>query len=281
MNNDRQKILADYVSYLFTTRRTYDTIGKYIKYVTDFLESAEDINRRSYMAYKRENANIGARYPLMSEAICDLLHHLKIGYNRKGQKIKTLERLDAISEKNRRLLNDFIVWLTDSNDYSPHTVDIYHTSMKQFFAYANVINMENCKRFIRTLEEKSLSPQTIRLRITALEKFSKWMKKPIELKRPKLKRKLDVNNVPTEDEYNRLLNYLKEKSNKDYYFFVKVLGTTGARLSEFQQFTWEDIISGEVTLRGKGNKYRRFFFQKQLQQEAKAYVRKETENGHR
>lgn len=124
MNNDRQKILADYVSYLFTTRRTYDTIGKYIKYVTDFLESAEDINRRSYMAYKRENANIGARYPLMSEAICDLLHHLKIGYNRKDQKIKTLERLDAISEKNRRLLNDFIVWLTDSNDYYKHICGI-------------------------------------------------------------------------------------------------------------------------------------------------------------
>lgn len=130
MNNDRQKILADYVSYLFTTRRTYDTIGKYIKYVTDFLESAEDINRRSYMAYKRENANIGARYPLMSEAICDLLHHLKIGYNRKDQKIKTLERLDAISEKNRRLLNDFIVWLTDSNEcyeLMPENREFLHT----------------------------------------------------------------------------------------------------------------------------------------------------------
>ena len=76
MNSDRQKILTDYISYLYTTRRTYDTIGKYIKYVTDFLESAEDVNRRSYLAYKRENANIGARYPLMSEAICDLLHHL-------------------------------------------------------------------------------------------------------------------------------------------------------------------------------------------------------------
>ena len=174
MNSDRQKILTDYISYLYTTRRTYDTIGKYIKYVTDFLESAEDVNRRSYLAYKRENANIGARYPLMSEAICDLLHHLKIGYNRREQKIKTLERLDAISEKNRKLLNDFIVWLTDNNDYSPHTVDIYYTSLKQYFEYVNEINMENCKRFIRTLEEKSLSPQTIRLRITALEKFSKW-----------------------------------------------------------------------------------------------------------
>ena len=52
------------------------------------------------------------------------------------------------------------------------------------------------------------------------------MKKPIELKRPRMKRKLDVNNVPTEEEYNRLLEYLKTKLNKDYYFFIKVLGTT-------------------------------------------------------
>ena len=168
----------------------------------------------------------------MSESICDLLFHLKIGYNRREKKTKTLERLDTISEKNRKLLNDFIVWLTDSNDYSSHTVDIYHTSLKQYFEYANDISMENCKRFIRTLEEKSLSPQTIRLRITALEKFSKWLKKPIELKRPKMKRKLDVNNVPTEEEYNRLLDFLKTKSNKDYYFFVKVLGTTRASQSE-------------------------------------------------
>ena len=85
------------------------------------------------------------------------------------------------------------------------------------------------------------------------------------------KRKLETNNIPTEEEYNRLLEYLKTKKNKDYYFFIKVLGTTGARLSEFMQFTWEDIISGEVTLKGKGNKYRRFFFQDQLRKEAKAF----------
>jgi hypothetical protein len=48
MNNDRQKILTDYISYLYTTSRTYDTIGKYIKYVTGFLESAEEVNRRGY-----------------------------------------------------------------------------------------------------------------------------------------------------------------------------------------------------------------------------------------
>ena len=102
-----------------------------------------------------------------------------------------------------------------------------------YFEYANEVNMDNCRRFIKSLEEAKLSPATIRLRITAIEKFSKWMKKPIELKRPKMKRKLDISNVPTENEYNRLLEYLKTKLNKDYYFFIKVLGTTGARLSEF------------------------------------------------
>lgn len=279
MDSNRQNILTNYISYLYTTGRTYDTIGKYIKHVTDFLENTEEINRRGYLIYKRAHADITARYPLMCTAICDLLSHLKIGYNRQEKKVKTLEKLDTISGKNRKLLNDFIIWLTDNNDYSPHTVDIYHTSLKQYFEYANEISMENCKRYIRTLEEQSLSPQTIRLRITALEKFAKWTKKPIELKRPKMKRKLDVNNVPTEEEYNRLLDFLRKQSNKDYYFFIKVLGTTGARLSEFQRLTWEDIATGEVTLRGKGNKYRRFFFQKQLKQEAIAYMRESGKTG--
>lgn len=279
MNNDRQKILTDYISYLYTTGRTYDTVGKYIKHVTDFLEMAKEVSRRGYLNYKRENADVMVRHSLMCSAICDLLSYLNIGYGKREKAVKPLEKLDVISDKNKKQLNDFIIWLTDNNDYSSHTVYIYYTSMKKYFEYANEVNMDNCRRFIKSLEEEKLSPATIRLRITAIERFARWMKKPIELNRPKIKRKLDVNNVPTEEEYNRLLEYLKKKNNKDYYFFIKVLGTTGARLSEFQRFTWEDIISGEVTLKGKGNKYRRFFFQKQLQQEAKVYAKEHGKTG--
>lgn len=279
MDSSRRQILTNYISYLYTTGKSYEYIGRYIKYVTDFLESADSITRRGYFTYKQENANMMARHPLMCEAICDLLSFLKIGFQRKEKSVKPLEKLSAISDKNRALLNNFIVWLTDTNDYSPHTVDLYYTSLKKFFEYANEVNMDNCRRFIKMLEEEKFAPATIRLRITAIERFSKWMKKPIELNRPKMKRKLDTDNIPTEDEYNRLLEYLKTKSNQDYYYFVKVLGTTGARLSEFRQFTWEDIIAGEVTLKGKGNKYRRFFFQKQLQQEVKAYVKEYGKTG--
>lgn len=278
MNSDRQKILTDYISYLYTTGRTYDTVGKYIKYVTDFLERTEDVNRRGYLVYKRENADVMVRHSLMCSAICDLLSFLNIGYGRRDKTVKPLEKLDVISDKNKKQLNDFIIWLTDNNDYSSHTVYIYYTSMKKYFEYANEVNMDNCRRFIKSLEEEKLSPATIRLRITAIERFSKWLKKPIELKRPKIKRKLDVNNVPTEEEYNRLLEYLKAKTIRITISLLR-FWEQRARLSEFQQFTWEDIISGEVVLKGKGNKYRRFFFQKTIQQEAKVYAKEYGKTG--
>lgn len=238
----------------------------------------KEVNRRGYLNYKRENADVMVRHSLMCSAICDLLSYLNIGYGKREKAVKPLEKLDVISEKNKKLLHDFIIWLTDNNDYSSHTVDIYYTSMKKYFEYANEVNMDNCRRFIKSLEEEKLSPATIRLRITAIERFSKWLKKPIELKRPKIKRKLDVNNVPTEEEYNRLLEYLKAKTIRITISLLR-FWVQRARLSEFQRFTWEDIISGEVTLKGKGNKYRRFFFQKQLQQEAKAYAKEHGKTG--
>lgn len=280
MDSSRQQILINYIFYLYTTGKSYESIGRYIKYVTGFLEKANSITRRGYLTYKRENADTMARHSLMCEAICDLLSFLKIGFKRKEKKpIKPLEKLSAISDKNRTLLSDFIIWLADNNDYSPHTINLYYTSLKKFFEYANEVTMDNCRRFIKMMEEEKFAPATILLRITALERFSQWIKKPVELKRPKMKRKLEIDNVPTEEEYNCLLEFLKTKTHKDYYFFVKVLGTTGARISEFRQFTWENIIAGEVTLKGKGNKYRRFFFQKQLQQEVRAYVKETGKTG--
>ena len=48
MDDQRKRILIDYISYLYTTGKSYDFIGKYIKYVNDFLEEAICINPVSY-----------------------------------------------------------------------------------------------------------------------------------------------------------------------------------------------------------------------------------------
>ena len=77
MDDKRKQILVDYISYLYTTGRSYDSIGKYIKYVTDFLENSEEINRRGYLKYKHKNADVMVRHSFMCAAVCDLLSYLK------------------------------------------------------------------------------------------------------------------------------------------------------------------------------------------------------------
>ena len=275
MNDDRQKVFNSYITYLYSNKgKSYEYIGRYIKVVKSFLESDFPLNKTGYKRFMQTNAAAITEEPLTKNALCEFLDFCGVGYSRKNKKseIKSLEKLSVISEKNRKLMNDFIYYLTQEEDYSPHTLNLYAFSVKKYFEYANEISVDNYKRFVRTLEENGMSPATIRLRITAIERLSEFVKKPIKLKRPKFTRKLDTDNVPTESEYEKLLEFLKAKKNKDYYFFVKILATTGARVSEFLQFRWEDITNGEVTLKGKGNKYRRFFFQKSLQKEVLQYI---------
>ena len=102
MDNNRQHILTNYISYLYTTGRSYDTIGKHIKYVADFLESTEEVNRRGYLSYKRKNADVMARYPLMCSAICDLLSYLKIGYGRREKTVSHWRNLTPFQRRTRR-----------------------------------------------------------------------------------------------------------------------------------------------------------------------------------
>lgn len=281
MEEDKKEIFDKYINWIYTSGKSYEYIGRYIKSVKQYLESSYPVNRIGYRKYMKEKASIIIEEPLTKNALLDLLDFIGIGYSHKKKKseIKSLEKLSVISEKNRKLMNDFIYYLTQEEDYSPHTLSLYAFSVKKYFEYANEINVDNYKRFVKTLEEQGMSPATIRLRITAIERLSEFVKKPIKLKRPKFKRKLDTENVPTEQEYERLLEYLKTKRNKDYYFFIKILATTGARVSEFLQFSWEDIINGEVTLKGKGNKYRRFFFQKSLQKEVSQYLKETGKTG--
>ena len=274
--------MSAYIAHIYNTGRSYDHIGRAIKAVRDFLDEAEDVSRRAYNRYRKQHALLLCTDPYRKESLCEFLQWKGVGYGRKHRReeVKPLEKLSAISEKNKKLMNDFMAWLGDKADYSPHTMALYSFSIKKYFEYANDITMDNYKRFVKTLEEKGYSPKTIRLRITALERLSEYIGKPIKLKRPKIAKNLDTDNVPTELEYNRLLDYLKGKPNLDHYFFMKILGTTGARVSEFLQFRWEDIEHGEVTLKGKGNKYRRFFFTKGLREEAANYARKEGKTGY-
>lgn len=285
MDNYRKELFLKYISYLCEKPGgMYQYTGMYIKCVRVFLEEADSISRGGYHRFRKSHASMLIDYPFMEKAVCDLLDCLHLGYSRyskrKSKEEKPLEKLSVISEKNRKTMNEFLASLMDGFDYSPNTLAVYKTAVQKFYEYANEFSQENCRRYVATMEAEGMHPKTIRLRITALEKLGKYLKKPVLLKRPKISKSLDTNNIPTEEEYNKLLEYLSGVENRDYYFMVRVLASTGARVSEFMEIKWEDIINGEVTLKGKGNKYRRFFFNAALQKEVKAYMKETGKTGY-
>ena len=272
MTEERKNIWNEYTQYL-CSKEGIDALS-YMKGVKLFMENAESLNKRGYRKFLKEHAYNLSIYPKWKNGIIDLLDFLGSGFKHKVKKKNEskLEKLSDISEKNAQKINEYANYLMLEHDYSKCTLYTYLCGVKKFFEYANEFNNENCRRYIYTLESEGFKPETIRLRITALEKFSEFINKPVKMKRPKFQRKLNTDNIPTEREYERLLQYLKDRDDKRWYFYVKTLSTTGARISEFIQFKWSDILNGEVTLKGKGNKYRRFFFNKSLQKEVRDYL---------
>mgnify|MGYP000373365652 CR=1 FL=1 len=117
---------------MYSTDKSYEVIGKTIKAVKLFLESDYQVNRKGYKAYIRENAVELSDKPYIKDALCGFLNYLGIGYSRtrKEKYVKPLEKLSDVSEKNMKLMNEFVYYLTQDEDYSPHTIEIYHFQLR-------------------------------------------------------------------------------------------------------------------------------------------------------
>lgn len=268
---DRQQVLTEYIQCLTTSSVSYDYRGKYIDAVYRFLDSAGEVSRRGWQRWKKTHAEELIYMPWVQDAVCNLLASRGIGYKtRKEQPGKTrhIDNLEKRDVKQTEIINNFLLWLGNERDYSPNTLRSYSFSVRDFYSYFDEFCQDNARRYIAALEEKGNSPQTIRLRVTSLEKLGGYLKKPVKLKRPKIQKTLSVENIPTEKEYSKLLLYCDEHSQK-WAYIIRLLGTTGCRVSELIQFTYEQIQAGSCDLKGKGSKYRRFFFTKQVQDGAK------------
>lgn len=271
MNNEKLQILAKYVQEISSSSINYDFRGKYIDAVYRFLATDCEVSRRGYRNWCKSHAEEMLYMPWMRKAICTMLAQQGIGFRLNkagGGKNRNIDKIQKRDIRQTDIVNGFLNWLQNERDYSPNTLRIYSFSILDFYSYFDEFSQEGARRYVAALEDKNYSPKTIRLRITSLEKLGIYLKKPIRLKRPKLKMALSVENVPNKSEYNKLLAYCDGYSEK-WAFIIRLMATTGCRVSELIQLTYEHILAGSCELKGKGDKYRRFFFSRDLQSRAK------------
>lgn len=155
---------------------------------------------------------------------------------------------------------------------SDNTIIAYLYAVEDFLKKYPSINRQNLILY-KAEQMERFKPKTVNLRIQALNKYLAHIGKyRLRLKSLKIQQKTYLENVISEADYNYLKAKLKAEGDEMWYFLVRFLGATGARVSELVQFKAEHVWAGYFDLYTKGGKVRRLFIPKELGAEAKAWL---------
>lgn len=161
----------------------------------------------------------------------------------------------------------------EKQELSANTVSSYLWTLRYFQRNYPNFSKENLQAYKGYLMEH-FKPQTINLRLQAINKFLEFQKKEkLKLKFVKVPQKNFLENVISNADYLFLKEQLK-KDHTDWHFLVWFLGATGARVSELTQIKAEHISLGYLDLYTKGGKIRRLYIPKTLRQEAQKWLTK-------
>lgn len=151
---------------------------------------------------------------------------------------------------------------------SENTVNSYVFTVEHFFVNYEEITKKNLLAYKGMLVEK-YKAKTVNLRIQGINKYLEFIKKDKDkLKFVKIQQKSFLENVISNADYEFFKNQLKKDKNYDWYFVVRFLGATGARVYELIQIKVEHVKMGYIDLYTKGGKIRRIYIAKRLQTEA-------------
>ena len=88
----------------------------------------------------------------------------------------------------------------------------------------------------------------------------------------KVQQKTYLENVISDADYKFFKNKLKKDGRMNWYFIVRYLAATGARISELVQIKIEHVHKGYIDIYGKGGKVRRIYIPKALKNETSGYL---------
>ena len=133
-------------------------------------------------------------------------------------------------------IENFETYLRQGN-MAENTIAAYHYAVKEYYSRHKELNKRNLLVYKTYLIEK-FKPKTVNLRIQAMNKYLDYMNKSrLRLKSVKVQQRSYLENVISNADYTFLKNKLKKEENQEWYFVVRFLAATGARVSELIQMT--------------------------------------------
>ena len=162
---------------------------------------------------------------------------------------------------------EFEGFLRRSN-LADNTIKAYVYAVKQYCGRYDKVTKSNLQKYKLFLLE-NYKPKTVNLRIRALNCYLEAIgKEKLALSSVKVQQKTYLENVISDADYMYFKECLRRDGEWFWYFVIRFLGATGARVSELLQIKIEDLRLGYLDLYTKGGKIRRLYFPRSLCAEA-------------
>ena len=159
------------------------------------------------------------------------------------------------------------------------TITQYEGYILEFIEYAGIESKEDIKKedLIKYKEymQENYKPNTTNIKITILNAFITFigLDNSYKLKRLKKQQKATLENVLTQNDYERLLRIAEARNKVTMYYLMETLAEIGIRISELQYITVEAVKKGVAVFDSKGTVERKAFINKKLQKELLKYCK--------
>lgn len=177
-------------------------------------------------------------------------------------------------------LDGFQVYLK-KRGIAKNTIISYQSAVRQYYLRYPELTVESLQEYKRYLI-RHYQASTVNAKIYGINKYLQYQNAavgslPLTMDKyhvPTVKRqqKTFADNVISNEDYNCLKQRLKEEGNDFWYFIVRFLGATGARVSELVQIKAEHLKLGYMDLYSKGGKIRRIYFPDPLCEECLSWL---------
>ena len=155
---------------------------------------------------------------------------------------------------------------------SQNTISAYIIAVKDFKSKYEEVTKKNLLLF-KTYLIETFKPKSVNLKIQAINRYLEFIKKSeLKLKFIKVQQKPFLENVISDADYVFFKRKLKKDGHLEWYFVVKFLACTGARVSELRKMKVEHVKKGYIDLYTKGGKIRRIYIPIKLVKEASLWL---------
>ena len=166
------------------------------------------------------------------------------------------------------------------SNLSENTISSYVFAVKQYGEQYGEVTKKNLKQYKVWLIE-NYKPKTVNLRLRAINCYLESIgKEAWKIPFVRVQQKVFLENVISEADYEYFKTCLKKDNELFWYFVIRFLAATGARVSELIQIKVEHIRLGHLDLYSKGGKLRRIYIPQTLKEEALSWLaNKQQESG--